>query len=109
MSEDIKKFALATSDFGEEIEGELDLYVTNNRLNEASFRKRLVSISKNIKNKNLIELLFKNVKLFEAQNPVMYHQHPTHHRLGDSWEIFFQTDHLLLKIRQTWEQIRHKQ
>ena len=109
MSEDIKKFTLATSDFGKEIQGELELYVTNNRLNKSSFRKRLVSISKNIRNKNLTELLFKDVKLFEAQNPVMYHQHPSRHCLGNSWEIFFQTDHLLIKIRQTWEQIRHRQ
>ena len=30
LSEDVKKFLLATSNFGEEIQGELDLYVTNN-------------------------------------------------------------------------------
>ena len=41
LSKDVKKFLLATSDFGEEIQGELDLYITNNRLNEASFRRRL--------------------------------------------------------------------
>ena len=39
---------LATSDFGEEMQGEQDLYVTINRLNEASFRRRLEPISKNI-------------------------------------------------------------
>ena len=49
--------------------GELDLYVTNNRLNEASFRKRLDLISKSImRNKNPIELLFKDVKHFDTQN-----------------------------------------
>ena len=60
------------SEFGEEIQGETDLYVTNNRLNEASFRHRLDPISKNIiKNQNPIELLFKDVKHFDAQNPVI--------------------------------------
>ena len=72
MSKDVKKFVLANSDFGEEIQGELDLYVTNNRLNKASFRRRLDPISKNIiGNKNPIELLFKDVKHFDAQNPVI--------------------------------------
>ena len=72
MSKDIKKFLSATSNFGEEIQGELDLCVTNNRLNEASFRRRLDPISKNIlRNKNPIELLFKDAKHFDPQNPVI--------------------------------------
>lgn len=33
-SEDVKKFLLGTSEFGKEIEGEIDLYVTNSRMNE---------------------------------------------------------------------------
>ena len=37
LSENVKKFLLATSNFGEEMQWELDLYVTNNRLDEASF------------------------------------------------------------------------
>ena len=48
LSEDVRNFILATSDFGEEMQGEQDLYVTINRLNEASFRRRLEPISKNI-------------------------------------------------------------
>ena len=69
MSKDVKKFVLANSDFGEESQGELDLYVTNNRLNEASFRRRLDPISKNIiRNKNPIEILLKDVRHFDAQN-----------------------------------------
>ena len=72
LSEDVKKFLLAIRNFGEERQGELDLYVTNNRLNEASFRRRLDLISKNfIRNKNPIELLFKNVKHFDARNTVI--------------------------------------
>ena len=72
MSEDVKNFLLATSDFGEEIQRQLDLYVSNNNLNEASFRSRLDRISENIiRNKNPTELLFKDVKHFDAQNPVI--------------------------------------
>ena len=71
-SEDVKKFLLATSEFGEEIQGEIDLYVTNSRLNEASFKRKLDPVSKNIlKNQNPIELLFKDIKHFDAQNPVI--------------------------------------
>ena len=44
----------------------------NSRLNEASFRQKLDPISKNIiKKQNPIELLFKDVKDFDAQNPVI--------------------------------------
>ena len=72
MSEDVKKFLLATSNFGEEIQRELDLYVTNNRLDKASFRRGLNPISKNIiRNKNSIKLLLKDVKHFDAQNLVI--------------------------------------
>ena len=53
------------------IQGELDLYITNNRLNQASFQRRLDPISRNIiRNKNPIELL-KDVKHFDAQNPII--------------------------------------
>ena len=65
LRKDVKKFLLATSDFGKETQGKLDLYLTNNRLNEASFRRRLDPISKSIiTNKNAIELLFKDAKNF---------------------------------------------
>ena len=72
LNKDVKKFLLATRNFSEEIQGELDLYVINNRLNKASFRRRLDPILKNIiRNKNPIELLFKDVKHFDTQSPVI--------------------------------------
>ena len=72
LSEDVTMFLLATRNFSEEIQEEVDLYVTNNRLNEASFRRRLDQISKHIiTNENPIELLFKDVKHFDAKNPVI--------------------------------------
>ena len=72
LGEDVKKFLLVTIDFGEEIQGELDLYVTNNRLIKASFRRRLNSISKSIiRNKNPIDNLLKDVTHFDPQKPVI--------------------------------------
>ena len=71
-SKDVKKYLLARSAFGEEIQGETDFYVTNSRPNDASFRRKLNLISENIiKNQNRIELLFKGIKHFDVQNPVI--------------------------------------
>ena len=64
---DIKYFLLATSDFGLEMQRQIDLYVTQDRLNEARFRRKLDLILKNIiRNHNLIELLFKDISTFNA-------------------------------------------
>ena len=72
LSEGVKKYLLATSESGNEIPGEIDLYMTNNRFNEASLEQKLDPISKNIiKNQNSIELLSKDVKHFDAQNSVI--------------------------------------
>ena len=71
-SEDDKKFLLATNNFGNEIQGELNLYRMDGKLNNASFRRKLYPISKNvIRNKNPIEFLFKVLKHFDEQNPVI--------------------------------------
>ena len=72
-SKDVKKFLLATSEFGKEIQVEIDLYVTNSKLNEVSFRQKHDPESKNIlkKKQNPIELLFKDIKHSDAQNPVI--------------------------------------
>ena len=48
LTEDVRKFLLATSNFGEEIQGELDLCITNNRLNEASFRRSSTRFQKTL-------------------------------------------------------------
>ena len=62
---------LATSEFGQEIQGEIDLYVTNDRLNKASFRQKLDPISESIiKNQNSIKLIFRDIKHFDTQNPM---------------------------------------
>ena len=72
LIKDVKKFLLATCEFGQEIHGEIDLYVTNDRLNEAIFRRKLDLVSKNIiKNQNSFELLFKDLEHFDTKNPVI--------------------------------------
>ena len=37
-SNDVKNYLLATSEFGQEIQSDIDLYVTKGKLSEASFR-----------------------------------------------------------------------
>lgn len=49
----------------------INLYVTCDRLNNGSFRQKLDSIEKNIFCKrNPLELLFKDISTFDAQNGI---------------------------------------
>ena len=69
--EDVKIFLLATREFGEENQAEIDLYVTNDRLGEASFRRKLDPMSKSIiRNQNPVMLVFKDIFLrtFDVRN-----------------------------------------
>ena len=69
--EDVKIFLLATSEFGEENQAEIDLYVTNDRLGEASFRRKLDLMSKSIiRNQSPVMLVFKDIFLrtFDVRN-----------------------------------------
>ena len=69
--EDVKIFLLATSEFGEENQAEINLYVTNDRLGEASFRRKLDPMSKSIiRNQNPVMLVFKDIFLrtFDVRN-----------------------------------------
>ena len=43
-SENVQKYLLATSDFAKGIQDDINLYVTSDRSNNASFRQRLDSI-----------------------------------------------------------------
>ena len=40
LSNDVKNYRLATSEFGQDIESEIDLYVTKGHLKETSFRRK---------------------------------------------------------------------
>ena len=47
------------------------MYVTRDRFNNASLRQKLNPISKNIfKRQNPLELVFKEISTFDAQNPI---------------------------------------
>ena len=47
-SEDVQKYLLATSDFAKGMQNDINLNVTRDRFNNASFRQKLDHIAKNI-------------------------------------------------------------
>ena len=70
--EDVQKYLLATSDFAKSIQTDINHYVTRDRINNASFRQKLDSISKNILRKqNPLELVFEDLSTFDAENPIV--------------------------------------
>ena len=70
--EDVQKYILATSDFAKSIQTDINHYVTRDRINNASFRQKLDSISKNILRKqNPLELVFEDLSTFDAENPIV--------------------------------------
>ena len=72
LTEDIKSFLLGTSDYANKLQFDIDLYVTRGKHNQASFRRKLDPVSKNIwRKENPLELLFEDVSKFDAQNPVI--------------------------------------
>ena len=46
LTDNIKKFLLGTSNYAQEIQSDIDLYITRGRHNEASFRRKLDIIEK---------------------------------------------------------------
>ena len=72
MTDDTKNFLLGTSDYARSIQSDIDFYVTRGRQNQASFRRKLDPIEKNVwKSENPLALLLKDVANFDAQNPVI--------------------------------------
>ena len=70
--EDVKNYLLASSDYAQEIQSDIDPYVTRGKLNKASFRRKLDPIAKNaVKKENPLELVLKDIFRFNAQNPVI--------------------------------------
>lgn len=71
-SQDVKDYLLATSEYEKQIQEDIDLYITRDRLKEASFRRKLDRIAKYvIRKQNPIELVFKDISTFDAQNLVI--------------------------------------
>ena len=48
LNEDVRSYLLATTEFGQEIQFDIDFYITRDKLNQASFRRKLDPIAKNI-------------------------------------------------------------
>ena len=75
LTDDVKNFLLANSDYGQEIQSDIESpgkTLREEKHNEASFRRKLDPIEKNIWRKEIpLVLLFKNVSNFDAQNPVI--------------------------------------
>ena len=71
-SEDVQKYILTTSDFAKGMQTDINHYVTKDSFNNASFRKKLDPISKNIlRRQNSLELVFEDISTFDAENPVV--------------------------------------
>ena len=68
----MRKNLLATSDFAEGMQNDINHYVTRDRLNNASFRQRSDAIAKNIfQRQNPLELVFEDISNFYVQNTVV--------------------------------------
>ena len=60
------------SNYAQEIQSDIDLYLTKSRHIEASFRRKLDPIEKNVwRTENPLALLFKDGSNFDVQNPVI--------------------------------------
>ena len=71
-SEDIQKYVLASSDFAEVMQNDINHYVTRDRIKNTSFRQKLDPISMNIlRRQNPLEVVFENISTFDAENPVI--------------------------------------
>ena len=71
-NENVRNHLLAATEFGQEIQSDIDLHITRDRLNQASFRRNFDPIAKSIiRNQNPLELVFKNFKHFDGRNPVI--------------------------------------
>ena len=54
------------------MQDDISMYITKDRLNNASFRQKLDPIAKNIfRRQNSSELVFKDISTFDAQNPII--------------------------------------
>ena len=70
--EDVQKYILATSGFAKSIQTDINHYVTRDRINDASSRQRLDTISKNIlRRQNTLELVFEDISTFDAENRIV--------------------------------------
>ena len=66
-SGDVKNYLLATSNFGNGMQDDINMHVRRDGLNSASFRQKLNPIAKNIfRKQNPLELVFKDISTINA-------------------------------------------
>ena len=71
-SEDVQKYILVNSNFAKGIQTDINYYVTQDRINNASFRQKLDPVSKKIlRRQNPLEFVFKDISTFDAENPII--------------------------------------
>ena len=69
---DLRNYLLATGDIGKSIQGNLKLAVTDGKLNNAIIRHAVDTKDKHIlANPNPLQVTFKDIKIFDAQNPII--------------------------------------
>ena len=57
--------------FAEGMQTDINNYITKDRINNASFRRKLDPIKKNILRKqNPLELVFQDISTFDVENPI---------------------------------------
>ena len=72
LTEDVQNSLLGTSEYANDIQSDIDLFVTKGRFNEASIRHKLDPIVKSVwRTENPLALLFKDVATFNAQNLII--------------------------------------
>ena len=72
LTDDVRNFLLETSEYANDIQSDIGLFVTKGRFNEASVRHKLDPIVKSVwRTENLLVLLFRDVATFDAQNPII--------------------------------------
>ena len=72
LSDDLQKYILATSDFANAIQTDIIHYVTKDRINNVSFRKKLDPISKIIiRRQNALGLVFEDISTFDGKNSIV--------------------------------------
>ena len=71
-SEDVQKCILLTSDFARGLKTDINHHATRDWINNASFRKKLDPISKNILRKqNPLKLVLEDISTSDAENPIV--------------------------------------
>ena len=69
---DVQKYRVATSNFAKGMQTDINHYVTNDRINNASFRQKLDPIHKNIlRRQNPLELVFEDISMIDVENPIV--------------------------------------